>query len=50
LFGSGNVEGTIRLITALLVLVLDPLAVLLTTAATWQPKVDATRSDELKAG
>jgi hypothetical protein len=33
LFGSEDTEGTVRLITALLVLVLDPLAVLLTIAA-----------------
>jgi hypothetical protein len=33
LFGSDNTEGMVRLITALLVLVLDPLAVLLTIAA-----------------
>jgi hypothetical protein len=33
LFGSDDTEGTVRLITALLVLVLDPLAVLLTVAA-----------------
>lgn len=32
LFGSDDTEGTVRLITALLVLVLDPLAVLLTIA------------------
>jgi hypothetical protein len=44
LFGSDNIEGTIRLITAILVLVLDPLAVLLTIAATWRPKVYATTS------
>jgi hypothetical protein len=33
LFGSNDTEGMVRLITALLVLVLDPLAVLLTLAA-----------------
>jgi hypothetical protein len=33
LFGSDDTEATVRLITALLVLVLDPLAVLLTIAA-----------------
>lgn len=37
LFGSSDIEGTVRLITALLVLALDPLAVLLTIAASrWQ--------------
>jgi hypothetical protein len=44
LFGSGNIEGTVRFITALLVLVLDPLAVLLTIAATWRPNINATTS------
>jgi hypothetical protein len=34
LFGSNDTEAIVRLITALLVLVLDPLAVLLTLAAT----------------
>jgi hypothetical protein len=34
LFGSNDTEAVVRLITALLVLVLDPLAVLLTLAAT----------------
>jgi hypothetical protein len=38
LFGSDNTEGTVRLITALLVLVLDPLAVLLTIAASRRAK------------
>jgi hypothetical protein len=33
LFGSNDTEATVRLIMALLVLVLDPLAVLLTLAA-----------------
>jgi hypothetical protein len=33
LFGSNDTEAVVRLITALLVLVLDPLAVLLTLAA-----------------
>jgi hypothetical protein len=33
LFGSNDTEAIVRLITALLVLVLDPLAVLLTLAA-----------------
>jgi hypothetical protein len=33
LFGSNDTEALLRLITALLVLVLDPLAVLLTLAA-----------------
>jgi hypothetical protein len=37
LFGSEDTEGTVRLITALLVLVLDPLAVLLTLAAARRP-------------
>lgn len=37
LFGSEDTEGTVRLITALLVLVLDPLAVLLTIAAACRP-------------
>lgn len=36
LFGSDDTEATIRFITALLVLVLDPLAVLLTVAASYQ--------------
>lgn len=36
LFGSDDTEGTVRLITALLVIVLDPLAVLLTIAASWR--------------
>jgi hypothetical protein len=48
LFGSDNIEGTVRVITALLVLVLDPLAVLLTIAATWRPKVNAATSGRLK--
>jgi hypothetical protein len=34
LFGSNDTEAVVRLITALLVLVLDPLAVCLTLAAT----------------
>ena len=34
LFGSNDTEAVVRLITALLVLVLDPLAVLLTLAVT----------------
>jgi hypothetical protein len=34
LFDSNDTEAVVRLITALLVLVLDPLAVLLTLAAT----------------
>jgi hypothetical protein len=38
LFGSDNTEGMVRLITALLVLVLDPLAVLLTIAASRQTR------------
>jgi hypothetical protein len=33
LFGSNDTEAVVRVITALLVLVLDPLAVLLTLAA-----------------
>jgi hypothetical protein len=33
LFGSNDTEAVVRLITALLVLVLDPLALLLTLAA-----------------
>jgi hypothetical protein len=33
LFGSDDIDGAIRLITLALVLVLDPLAVLLTVAA-----------------
>jgi hypothetical protein len=33
LFGSNDTEAIVRLITALLVLMLDPLAVLLTLAA-----------------
>jgi hypothetical protein len=33
LFGSNDTEAVVRLITALLVLVIDPLAVLLTLAA-----------------
>jgi hypothetical protein len=37
LFGSNDTETVARLITALLVLVLDPLAVLLTLAATRSP-------------
>jgi hypothetical protein len=37
LFGSDNTEGMVRLITALLVLVLDPLAVLLVLAAAARP-------------
>jgi len=36
LFGSDDTEATVRLITALLVIVLDPLAVLLTIAASWR--------------
>jgi hypothetical protein len=36
LFDSGDTEGAVRLITALLVLVLDPLAILLTIAASRQ--------------
>lgn len=37
LFGSDDTEAVVRLITALLVLVLDPLAVLLTLAASQRP-------------
>jgi hypothetical protein len=41
LFGSNDTEAMVRLITALLVLVLDPLAVLLTLAATRSCASDA---------
>jgi hypothetical protein len=37
LFGSDDTKAVVRLITALLVLVLDPLAVLLTLAAARSP-------------
>lgn len=37
LFGSDDTEAVVRLITALLVLVLDPPAVLLTLAAAHSP-------------
>jgi hypothetical protein len=41
LFGSDDTEAAARLITALLVLVLDPLAVLLTIAAAQQRHPDS---------
>jgi hypothetical protein len=44
LFGSDDTEAMVRLITALLVLVLDPLAVLLTLAATQSAERWAARA------
>jgi hypothetical protein len=43
LFGSDDTEATVRLITLLLVLVLDPLAVLLTIAAAGRSLDGCTR-------